>query len=56
MKLHIYLNEDVSTPWNYFLGVMDAIHKNMKHLWVFLFLLVGHRGESLRNSGRMTWG
>uniref|UniRef100_G3U377 Ig-like domain-containing protein n=1 Tax=Loxodonta africana TaxID=9785 RepID=G3U377_LOXAF len=28
----------------HFLGVMDLIHGNMKHLWVFLFVVAAPRG------------
>jgi hypothetical protein len=55
-KPNISLNSRSSSNWNYFLGVMDVIHKNTKHLWVFDFLLVAPSWECLRDSGRVMWG
>jgi hypothetical protein len=45
MKIQIYLNSHTSKHWKYFQEVIDNISKNMKHLWVFVFLLVVPRGE-----------
>jgi hypothetical protein len=56
MKMYIYLNSRSSKHWKYFPEVMDNISKNMRHLWVIVFLLVVPRGECLRDSGKVTWG
>jgi hypothetical protein len=56
VKVHFYINSGYSTPWNNFLGVKDIIHKDMEHLWVFVFLCVVCRCECFGFSGRLTRG
>jgi hypothetical protein len=55
-KLHISLNLGFYQSWKHSQEVLDDISKNMRHLWVLVFLLVTPRGECLRDSGKVTWG